>query len=265
MHLRGIAAVSGVVACLTACASAETTATDHAAVTTAPSSSSVATTGKPTPASPSARPPTSAPLGPTTPPAMPAPPPVTVQPFTFARSAPEEPRAELPPLPTDNGAAATLSISDGWTGGLQTSGPPAERYVRCQVISSAPQSGYSYLQYEVSSDGRFSEFGVAPGQFYVRIIRHDGFGDRLIDSEIQVFTSTVKNIGWTLWDSTGTAGDVNQQPPAFTASPDNRTIAFAAAAVANPVSFSTDPAGIVWTLVQGTVSCPHPPGAIPGV
>lgn len=192
----------------------------------------------------------------------PPPPPVTVEPFTFVTDVGDEPlQAPLPALPTAPGPSATLAVSAGWTGGLQTSGPQAGPFVRCGVTPPTPGTVGS-LMYEVSSDGEFSEF-VDVGEYYVTIVRHPGSGDRPIETQVEVYSRTPTDKLYEMWDDTGVM-DVNEQQISVAASPDNRTVTFSAVTVPMTYYLTVDPdAAVTWALVQGTVACPEPPGAIP--
>ncbi|MCZ2818016.1 hypothetical protein [Modestobacter sp. VKM Ac-2984] len=190
---------------------------------------------------------------------------MTVQPLTFVSKVEDEPlQAPLPPLPTAPGPSATLTISGGWTGGLQTAGLRAAPFVRCQVIHASPRMGGDRLWYEVSSDGEFSQF-VDVGEYYVSIVRRAGHGDRPIETEVKLWSRTATDEHYEMWDSTGVV-DSDEQQISVAASPDNRTFAFSAVTVPLTYHSTIDPdAAVTWALVQGSVACPEPPGAIPGV
>lgn len=148
-----------------------------------------------------------------------------------------------------SGCVRDLDISAGWTGGLQTSGPAAAPFVRCQVIHATPRMGGDRLWYEVSSDREFSQF-VDVGEYYVSIVRRAGSGDRPIQTEVKVWSRTATDEHYEMWDSTGIVS-LDEQQISVAASPDNRTFAFSAVTVPMTYHWTIDPdAAVTWALVQ---------------
>lgn len=187
---------------------------------------------------------------------------MTVEPFTFEREVATEPQmAPLPEFSTDPRAGASLTIGAGWAGGFLVTGPQAQQFVRCRVVWSDPRHRPSYLMYEVSTDATFSEFGVKPGEYYVRIVRQAGHAERPIETAVEVFAGTRNGDRYELWNST----TMLDQQTAAAASPDNRALTFSAVTVTTSDDWNVDLAGITWTLMHGAVTCPEPPGAIPGL